>query len=166
MLFKGILSWCDVTWKPRITLKNPTEVHRRLLSMSQQELQNHPEYQRRKSATMIGGEMWVTWLKLTNGCFFRGVGKYFTGTLPVWFLLVFSSTIVYVFKGAVSATPFFLFTSGDAIINLLEISAKNIFKNILSRLTVKGFWGEKTIDGLDGTRITNIIPKRRTFDGR
>ena len=67
-----------------------------------------------------------------------GVGKYFTGTLPVWFLLVFSSTIVYVFKGAVSATPFFLFTSGDAIINLLEISAKNILKNILITKRIVG----------------------------
>ena len=65
----------------------------------------------------------------------------------------------------VSATPLFLFTSGDVIIKLLQIS-KNKKPNRQEDCRPNGFQYEKTIDGLDGTRITNITQNIRTFDGR
>ena len=49
----------------------------------------------------------------------------------------------------------------------LEISArKYLITKRNSYADCRIVFDEKTIDGLDGTRITNITQKIRTFDGR
>ena len=58
-------------------------------------------------------------------------------------------------KGAVSVTPLFTFTSGDAINEIALWKIPTHPEEYLGWLQ-NGFWGEKTVDGLDGTWITNI----------